>query len=166
MRSCTCTPLYPWTPPPPSPSESPGGGLGGSLAPKSHGAQGTEGDFSSGSNAVVVERSGLGPRAWSPDGGGGRVFWDVKWGGGGGMEVLQWPYTVGGPPPPPPDQRDHRGKKRNLPLEKSSRAVFGAHTFWSQSPPAPPSPSSAKNLLRTSAGIVYGGDIQFSRPTI
>ena len=28
-------------------------------------------------------------------------------------------------PPPPPDQSDHRGKKRNLPLDKSGWAIFG-----------------------------------------
>ena len=38
-------------------------------------------------------------------------------GAGTGREVLEWPYTTGGGgvPHPPPDQRDHRGKKPNLP---------------------------------------------------
>ena len=40
-------------------------------------------------------------------------------------------------PPPPPDQRDHRGKKRNLPLGKSD-PIFGTQTFGSQTPPNPP----------------------------
>ena len=31
----------------------------------------------------------------------------------------------------------HRGKKRNLPSGKSCRAIFGAHTFGSQSPLPP-----------------------------
>ena len=32
----------------------------------------------------------------------------------------------------PPDQSDHRGEKRNLPLGKSSQAIFGTRTFRSQ----------------------------------
>ena len=44
----------------------------------------------------------------------------------------------GGPPPtphPPPDQSDHRGKKTNLPLETSARAIFDTQIFGSQTPP-------------------------------
>ena len=48
--------------------------------------------------------------------------------------------TVGAPPPPrpldppPPDQSDHRVKKRNLPLGKSCRAIFGTQSFRSPPP--------------------------------
>ena len=50
--------------------------------------------------------------------------------------------TGGGDPslnPPTPDQRDHRGKKRNLQEGKSCRTVFGTKTFGYQTPsPLPP----------------------------
>ena len=39
--------------------------------------------------------------------------------------------------PPPPDQSDHRGKKRNLPLGKSCRAIFCTQISGSQTPPPP-----------------------------
>ena len=47
------------------------------------------------------------------------------------------------PPPPTPDQRDHRGKQRNLQSGNSCRAIFGTHIFGSQ-PPPPQHPLSAK----------------------
>ena len=37
--------------------------------------------------------------------------------------------------PPFPDQSEHRGKQRNLPPGKCDRAIFGTHTFGSQTPP-------------------------------
>ena len=45
----------------------------------------------------------------------------------------------GNPPPgpPPPNQRDHRGKKRSLPLGKSCGAIVCTPTFGSQIPPTP-----------------------------
>ena len=55
-----------------------------------------------------------------------------------GRDVFERPCTAGGggyprppmdAPPPPQDQRDHRGKKRNLPLEKPDRPIFGTHIF-------------------------------------
>ena len=58
--------------------------------------------------------------------------------------TLEQPTTTGGTPclpgapPPPPD----RGKDRNLRLGKSDRAIFGMHTFGSQTPCPPPPPSS------------------------
>ena len=45
-------------------------------------------------------------------------------------------------PPPLPDQRDHRGKQRNLQSGKSDQAIFGTQTFRSQTPP-PRSPQTA-----------------------
>ena len=38
-------------------------------------------------------------------------------------KVVEWPYTIGGTGIPPPPHQS--GKKRNLPLEKSGRAIFG-----------------------------------------
>ena len=73
----TCTP----SPPAPVDSLPPctvpkGVGVGGaSLAPKVDSAKRAEETFSSGCDGVVVERSSLGPRAWSPRGGGGGVIW-------------------------------------------------------------------------------------------
>ena len=59
-------------------------------------------------------------------------------GGGGRREALEWPYTVGGGGGTPvPDQSDHSGKKRNLLLEKSGRAMFGTQSFGSQTSPPP-----------------------------
>ena len=46
----------------------------------------------------------------------------------------------GGWIPRPPDQRDHRGKERNLPLRKSGRAIFGTLNSESQTPPPPAPP--------------------------
>ena len=51
--------------------------------------------------------------------------------------------------PPTPDQRDHRGKTRNLPLGISGRAIFGTQIFGSQSPP--PSRSNTSLGLSQSA---------------
>ena len=42
-----------------------------------------------------------------------------------------------GPPPPPKDQSDHRGKKRNVPLGKSDRAIFWFKHFCVPDPPLP-----------------------------
>ena len=53
-------------------------------------------------------------------------------GGGGGSPPLD--------PPPPPDQRDHRGKRRNLKRIKCCRAIFRTHTFGTQTSPCPPPP--------------------------
>ena len=50
---------------------------------------------------------------------------------GGLRVVLFLPAT----PPPPPDQSDHRGTNGNLQSGKSDRAIFGTHTFGSQTPP-------------------------------
>ena len=67
----------------------------------------------------------------------------------------------GVPPPPPwtpaPDQSDHRGKKRNLPLGKSGRAIFGAPTSGSQTRPPPPPPSN------TSLGLSRRGTSELPR---
>ena len=53
-----------------------------------------------------------------------------------GTLVLQWLTTIGGAPPPPPRRRsDHCGKKRNLQLGKSGRAIFGTQNFGSQTFP-------------------------------
>ena len=41
------------------------------------------------------------------------------------------------PPPPPPDQSDHSGKKRNLPLGKFCRSIFGK-LLGPITPPCPP----------------------------
>ena len=66
-------------------------------------------------------------------------------------EVLEWPYTAGGGGYPPPldlpPQSDHRGKKRNLLLGKSGRAIFGAQTFGRGSGTPPPFPPSNTSLL-------------------
>ena len=39
------------------------------------------------------------------------------------------------PPPPPLGPPPNSRKKRNLPLGKSCRAIFGTHTFGSHAPP-------------------------------
>ena len=55
-------------------------------------------------------------------------------GGGGGREVLEWPYTVGGggvaPPPPGP------------PPSLQTKVTVVAKHFWSHPPPPPPSNTS------------------------
>ena len=78
-----------------------GGGGRGLTCPKVPGANGAEENFSSSYNGVVVARSGLGLRAWSPGGGGAcggchlvsflpgvggghRAFYGDVWGGEGG----------------------------------------------------------------------------------
>ena len=67
--------------------------------------------------------------------------WGPQWGGGGGGFGMITIRGGGGgsppKPPPPQDQRDHRGKKRNLQLGKSDGAIFGTQTFGSL-PPSPP----------------------------
>ena len=50
-------------------------------------------------------------------------------------EVLPAVHHRRTPPPQPTNQSDHRGKKGNLPLGKSGRAILGTHTFGSQTPP-------------------------------
>jgi len=56
-------------------------------------------------------------------------------------DVLERLTTMGGAPlptprtPRTPDQSDKSGKKRNLPLGKSCRAIFGTQYFGSQTPP-------------------------------
>ena len=58
-------------------------------------------------------------------------------------EGFEWPYAIaGGTPPLPADQRDHRGKQRNLLLGKSDGAIFGPQTFGSQTPPPPANDTS------------------------
>jgi hypothetical protein len=58
----------------------------------------------------------------------------------------------------PPDQRDHREKKRNLPLGKSDQASFGTQSFGSQTPS--PLLSSNVSLRGVSQGcaecLAYG----------
>ena len=64
-------------------------------------------------------------------------------GGGGGREVFEWPYTVGGGGVTPPLQTQvTSGKKRNLLLGKSCRAIFGTQIFGSQTTSFLPSKTS------------------------
>ena len=74
--------------------------------------------------------------------------------------VHRTPSEEGGvapPPPPPPgtppqDQRDHRGKQRNVPWGTSCRAIWGTQTFGSQPPPPPPVPPPLLILPGRGAG--------------
>ena len=73
------------------------------------------------------------------------VEWNGGREGGGVLEVVAvHPQEEGGvqpkpplpPPDHPPDQSD-RGRKRNWPLEKSDRVIFGTQTVGSQTPSPP-----------------------------
>ena len=85
-------------------------------------------------------RSNWGLRVFQPWGGAGRV-----WKGRTPEEEGGLP-TPGLSPPAPADQSDHRGKKRNLPLGTSGRAIFGTQTF---APPPPPPPDTSPGPGRT-----------------
>ena len=54
--------------------------------------------------------------------------------------------------PPPTDQSDHRGKKRNLPLEQSGRAIVGTQTFA----PPPPPPAWTRRVHPDAPGQRHG----------
>ena len=52
------------------------------------------------------------------------------------------------------DQRDHRGKQRNLQLGKPDQAIFGTQTFGSQTPPPPPPPHPPSLLMSACRGMI------------
>ena len=62
----------------------------------------------------------------------------------GGSDVVERPYTAG-EAPPPPDQRDHRGKERNLQIREILSGHFWYPHFWGlprphSGAPLPPCP--------------------------
>ena len=93
-------------------------------------------------------------------------------GAGLSRHVRHTPYTIGGgggypppplpPPPSTPDESDHRGKKRNLPLQRSGRAVLVHKLLGPRSPPSPPPSTISRPLF---ASQVFASQVPRLVPT-
>ena len=84
------------------------------------------------------------------------------------LELLQLSATVVCCNPPPPLSHDHQGERKSdgqVYIREDGKRSRRKHRD-SRLAKTRTHCDVAQNLLRTMAGIVYGGDIQFSRPTI